>query len=332
MDEEFQKKLFQKFVQEDKAIARKYGGTGLGMTISKQLVELMEGTISVESEKNIGTTINVNLPFLIGKMNDLPTVSTTTFDANILIGKSILLVEDNELNRLVACEALSHYQVNVTEAENGKVAIDWLNKRPFDIILMDVQMPELDGLEATTIIRNELKLQTPIIALTANAIKGESEKCIQIGMNDFISKPFEEEDLVKLMAKWLENSVQPEPTTTQNNHSETPLFNLDHLIKISRGNQVFIQKMITLFINQIPDSIDKIQKAYELKDFEILKTTAHKIKPIIDNLGIAELHDDIRTIELLAHEQNDESELPLLIEKVCFTLNETIEQLKSLKI
>jgi response regulator RpfG family c-di-GMP phosphodiesterase len=195
---------------------------------------------------------------------------------------------------------------------------------------MDVQMPELDGLEATTIIRNELKNNTPIIALTANAIKGESNKCIDIGMNDFISKPFEEDDLVRIMSKWL--AVKNEIKHDANVDVENRLYNLAHLQKISRGNQAFIEKMIRLFITQMPDNITLIKESYENSDFEILKNTAHKIKPIITNLGIEDLQDDIILIEKYAETFNDNSELPLLIEKVCFTLTETIEQLKEVKI
>jgi PAS domain S-box-containing protein len=329
MDENFQKNLFQKFVQEDKTVARKYGGTGLGMTICKQLIELMHGNIYVESQKHKGTSITLNVAFEIGSSTDIKNETQVLTNTDVLIGKSILLVEDNEMNRLVACEALSHYQVHITEAENGLAAIEWLKKRPFDLILMDVQMPELDGLEATAIIRNELKNNTPIIALTANAIKGESDKCIDAGMNDFISKPFEEEDLVKIMSKWL--TLLHTKTLTTNTNTAL-LYNLDNLKKTSRGNHSFVQKMIHLFIAQTPQYIDTIQNAYLQQNFELLKTTAHKIKPVIDNLGIADLHDDIRLIEQLAESNDDNSELPLLIEKVCFTLAETVEQLKEINI
>ncbi|MEN9522970.1 MAG: hypothetical protein RL065_1347 [Bacteroidota bacterium] len=326
MDKQFLNNLFQKFIQEDKSVARKYGGSGLGMTICKQLIELMNGSIEVESIKNEGTTITLNLPFDIGFEKDLLIDNYVETNHDILNGKSILLVEDNEMNRLVACEALSHYQVNITEAENGLEAIEWLNKRPFDLILMDIQMPELDGLEATQIIRKELACNTPIIALTANAIKGESDKCIEMGMNDFISKPFEEEDLVRIMSKWLNvNLIIPQPNFSSNH----ALYNLNTLQKISKGNENFINKFIHLFITQTPNNINIIRESYQTQNFELLKSVIHKIKPIIENLEISDLHDDIKQIDLFVKNNDDNSDLPLLIEKVCFTLSEVVDQLKN---
>ncbi|MFM2048900.1 MAG: hypothetical protein RI955_1448, partial [Bacteroidota bacterium] len=325
MDNEFQKHLFQKFVQEDKAIARKYGGTGLGMSICKQLIELMNGTILVSSRKDMGTTIELELSFETGSIVDLPTEISDVVNSEVLHAKNILLVEDNEMNRLVACEALSHYHVNITEAINGLEAIEILKRQSFDIILMDVQMPVMDGYEATDMIRKVLKINTPIIALTANAIKGESIKCIEAGMNDFISKPFEEDDLVNIMAIWISkkhitNTISNNAEIYISSDSKT-IYNLQHLKKISRGNEEFILKMKKLFITQIPVSVNEIKNAFAVKNFEVVKTTAHKIKPIIENLGIEELISDIRDIEIMALEQNDNSELAILIEKAGFILS-----------
>lgn len=203
MDKEYLDNLFQSFTQEDKSVSRKYGGTGLGMTITKQLTELMGGVIRVKSEKNVGTSITLVIPFSIGSENDLQQDEIVVADKSVLRDKKILLVEDNEINRLVATITLNQYGVQITEAVNGAEGVEAVRNKEFDLVLMDMQMPVMDGLEATRIIRNGINTLVPIIALTANAIKGESEKCYAAGMNDFISKPFEENQLVAMMAKWL---------------------------------------------------------------------------------------------------------------------------------
>ncbi len=204
MESSFIKNIFNKFSQEDKAITRKYGGTGLGLSITNELVKLMGGRIEIESEKNVGTTFNIYLNFpkasnqFIEDMNSDHSVSRID---NI----SILLVEDNFLNRMVAQNSLQYYNCKVTEAENGLIAIEILKNNTFDIILMDIQMPEMGGIEATEIIRNKLKLTTPIIALTANAFKTEIDKCRKAGMDDYVPKPFDEEILIETIAKHTTN-------------------------------------------------------------------------------------------------------------------------------
>ncbi|MEY2828652.1 MAG: hypothetical protein RIQ33_510, partial [Bacteroidota bacterium] len=328
MDEEFQSQLFQKFVQEDKSVARKYGGTGLGMSICKQLIELMGGKINVKSKKNIGTTIEVELMFELGSHADIPITPAIVANHEILRNKNILLVEDNEMNRLVACEALSHYGLHITEAINGLEAIELIKNKKFDIILMDVQMPVMNGFEATEMIRKVFKNDTPIIALTANALKGESVKCIDAGMDDYISKPFEEEDLVNMMATWISKKNNHTPAIDSGISKNQPIYNLTHLERISRGNQEFIIKMKQLFVAQIPTSMNEIKAAFEDRNFPLLKKTAHKIKPIVQNLGIHDLVNDLSEIEELATEESNNSELLLIIERASFVLHEAVEQMK----
>jgi len=200
MESSFIENVFNKFSQEDKAITRKYGGTGLGLSITKELVKLMGGKIEIESKKNSGTTIHIFLNYPKGDVrfveeqdNDKP---QTRLD-NI----SILLVEDNYLNRMVAQNSLQYFNCKVTEAENGVEAITILKEREFDIILMDIQMPEMGGIEATEIIRNELKCTTPIVALTANAFKTEIDKCKKAGMDDYVTKHLDEDVLIEIFSK-----------------------------------------------------------------------------------------------------------------------------------
>lgn len=191
-------KIFDSFTQADSDTSRKYGGTGLGLTISKQLLELQNGSISVESNPGEGSTFTFRIPFEIGEEN-----KTEVQDAPVAEKKlkdlKILLVEDNEFNIMVVTEELKGFveRVQIDVAENGKEAVNKVLSTDYDLILMDIEMLEMNGYEAARAIRvmEAPKNKVPIIAMTANAMKGEIQKCFDAGMNEFISKPFDPEDL-----------------------------------------------------------------------------------------------------------------------------------------
>jgi len=193
-------KIFDSFSQAEQSTTRKFGGSGLGLTITNKLVQLQGGKIWVKSKINKGSTFSFTIPYKIGttdvfikeKMkepND-PSVNLESI--------KILLVEDNPINQLMAKKVLSGWNCTTDTAENGKIAIEKLNASDYDVILMDLQMPKMDGYEATKHIRNKMKPsknEVPIIAMTANAGSGEADKCLSLGMNDYISKPFVPQEL-----------------------------------------------------------------------------------------------------------------------------------------
>ena len=187
--------------------SRQVGGTGLGLGISKKLVELMGGELRIESQKNQGTTSRFTLRLSTGTGQDMPhkhkEVSDFTGLRRLLRGKRILLVEDNAFNRMLATIFLTNSELVVTEALNGQVAVELAQVQEFDLILMDVQMPVMNGYQATAVLRQQLGLAVPIIALTANAITGEREKCLAAGMNDYLTKPFQEASLIKMVYDWI---------------------------------------------------------------------------------------------------------------------------------
>ncbi|MFT3702178.1 MAG: PAS domain S-box protein [Agriterribacter sp.] len=206
MEEAFAKNLFEKFSQEDSSVIRKYGGTGLGMSICKELVELMKGKINVKSKKGIGTSIYVVIDFEKGAVANLPSKETGVIDSRLLKGAKILVTDDNEINQLVAATILRNYGAEITKAYNGAEALEKISTMAFDIVLMDIQMPVMDGIEATKIIKSTSR-NLPVIALTAFAIEGDNQKCIDAGMNDYLSKPFQESQLVNIVCKWLSKSA-----------------------------------------------------------------------------------------------------------------------------
>jgi signal transduction histidine kinase/CheY-like chemotaxis protein len=189
--------IFENFKQADESTTRKFGGTGLGLSISKKLVELFGGKLKVKSKVNFGSTFYFSISLPIGQESDLAeNENIINFETlENIEGKKVLLVEDHEINRFLATTVLENWKMNVDVAENGKIAVEKVKNNQYDIVLMDMQMPEMGGIEATQIIRNELHSNVPIIALTANAIKGDAEKCKQAGMNDYVSKPFDPSDL-----------------------------------------------------------------------------------------------------------------------------------------
>ena len=192
--------IFENFSQENESVTRRFGGTGLGLSISKQLVELFQGELFVESEKGKGTIFTVIIELnkssaIISKPIDIQVNEQHSFE-----GSSILIVEDNEFNQLLVESILADKNVKISCVSNGQEALAILNSQKFDIILMDIQMPVMDGIETTRKIRKELKLDVPIIALTANALKEDKEKYLNAGMDSYISKPFDQQELLRVIS------------------------------------------------------------------------------------------------------------------------------------
>ena len=331
MDTEFLSTIFRKFTQEEKSTARKYGGTGLGMSISKQLTELMNGHIEVSSTKGEGTTITLTIPFTAGTEKDIPQTKGKITDSSILNEKKILLVEDNEMNRLVASTLLENYGVSIFEVHNGAEAVRALKTGYYDLVLMDVQMPVLNGLDATRIIRQEINQFVPIIALTANAIKGEADKCLKAGMNDYISKPFEEDELINAIARWLGEKPVSIATTQSPDMEKAPdtrLYDLKKLENIAQNNKPFIRKMVTLFTKQAPADVAEIETAFEQQQYSVLKGVAHRMKPSLDNLDIQSLHSLIREIELHNENETTAAQLKYKIQELRLTIDQVVDQLR----
>jgi PAS domain S-box-containing protein len=311
MEESFLNNLFNKFSQEDQSIARSYGGTGLGLSIAKQLVELMGGSISIASKKSEGTTVTLHLSFLAGDEKDLPVKANFVMDPQALRGKKILLVEDNSMNRIVAQTMLKEYGLTITEAIDGSIAVNLVKSHTFDLILMDMQMPIMDGIEATKRIRKHTNV--PIIALTANAIKGERDKCLAAGMDDYLSKPFEEEDLVGMLAKWL--GVQTGTIAgVQTTVPQTNGYEIGQLRKIARGNEKLIAGLLQAFIAESQLAVKDINGAFENNDIKRMKAAAHRIKPSLNTLFLFKEIDIAKHIESGSWKAKNRSDLKDLVD------------------
>jgi PAS domain S-box-containing protein len=334
MEEEYVSRLFEKFSQEYESVTRKFGGTGLGMSICKELIDLMDGEIRVTSSKGKGTTVSFSIPFAKGTPKDIPATSNETISDNFLDGKTILVADDNEMNRLVAATILTSFGAVVQEATNGQEALEQLAKnKNLHLVLMDIQMPVMNGYDAAKKIR-ETGNKVPLIALTATALRGENEKCLKAGMNDFISKPFKEEVFLRKIAHWLHHETKEKKGTssktskTKSNINSEQLYSLEGLREISRDNPAFVKKMINLFCEQATESVQEIKKAFDGADYEKMGALAHKLKPSIDNLRITSLMQPIRDIEKAGKEKNVNEAIPVKIEHTINTISIIVEQLK----
>ncbi|MCU0436417.1 MAG: PAS domain S-box protein [Raineya sp.] len=328
MSEAFISRIFDKFSQEQDSANRKFEGTGLGMAISHDLVKLMGGNLGVQSIKGKGTKCTFELDLPIGEASKLVTQSNN-IKKDEFKGCKVLLAEDNEMNRFIAAQSLAYLGCDIIEAENGKIAVDILTKESFHLILMDIQMPEMDGVEATQYIRNTLKLEIPIIALTANAFKHDIELYLSKGMNDFITKPYDEQEFFRKIEHYLNQSIQQTIVAeTVVDKQPNELFNLSYLTEMSRGNEAFIQKMLQIFCNIVEENTKVFEKALSEVDIVTLQKTAHKIKPSIDQMNILSLKDKIRTLEKYPSENIDKQHLITLVTEVIDTLQTVASQIK----
>ncbi|MBB6610354.1 PAS domain S-box protein [Pontibacter sp. Tf4] len=313
--------VFEGFTQAYSSITRKYGGSGLGLSICKNLIEMQQGHIWLESEEGKGSTFKFSITYAKSKAMPETDTANATIDFNALEPLRVLIAEDNEINIFLAQAILTGWDFEVDVAHNGLEAIGLIEQHPYDIILMDIQMPEMSGIEATRLIRTNTNPEIaaiPIIALTANALKGDAEKYLQAGMNDYISKPFEEEHLYQKLVALLPHKLKaitgPQPPKPADTKITDPLYNLDMLYKISRGNQAFINRTIELFIKTAPQTLAELQQSTQQQDWQRVSETAHKLKSTIDTLRIDQLKQVIRQIEADAKNQANTANLQGLVD------------------
>ncbi|MEI7982115.1 MAG: ATP-binding protein, partial [Bacteroidota bacterium] len=312
---ENQLKIFNSFQQEDKSITRTYGGTGLGLAISKQLVELMGGKLCVQSIKNKGSQFyfTIELELGLGVKPEIKQVSAIG-DILSLNGIKVLLVEDNKFNQFIAQAILEKWSAKTTLCENGEQAVEKLRIESFDLILMDIQMPVMDGITASSIIREELKLQTPILALTANVIKGIVERCEEAGMQGYISKPFDENELYAKIRSVVaitndgkdKNPEQAEPIR---------LCDISRLVKMVGNDGKILKRMIEKFLEVTPDYNRELSEASDNHDVDAIERTSHKIKSAIDLVSNDTMRNLIKTINDIGKTGVESDELYMLIQK-----------------
>jgi signal transduction histidine kinase/CheY-like chemotaxis protein/HPt (histidine-containing phosphotransfer) domain-containing protein len=329
--EELMPTIFESFTQASTEITRKYGGTGLGLSIVKELVELQGGQIQVKSKVGEGSTFSFWLPFEVKEAEgELVAETGITAAIKYLPGTKVLLVEDNLINQMVAQAVLKEFKCMVESAENGKTAFELSRRIKFDVILMDVQMPEISGYEVTRRIRSDagsINQFTPIIAMTANAGKADQEKCMEAGMDDFISKPFDENNLLDKLHYWKGRKKMPlSLNSTALNQLEKS--HLESLKRFTKGNGESLREVANLFIELTPLAMENMRRHCREENWQMLMAEAHKIKPSFTILGNKELEQMASRIEEASRLKQGLSGLHESVEALEKGCNNVIEELR----
>jgi PAS domain S-box-containing protein len=286
ISQEQQDNLFKAFSQADSSITRKFGGTGLGLTICKNLVELMKGKIWIESEPGKGSNFKFSIPFQTAAAPIEKTVSIK--EAPDLSNSHILLVEDNDINQLVASEIIKRTGAHLTIAGNGEEAVKLVQQHKYDLILMDIHMPVMDGLTATIKIRNmdkpEIK-EIPILAMTAKAMNEDYNNSINAGMNDHISKPISPATLYSKLAEWL--ATEEEDITSKT--IDIPEINTKAVLERLGGNAELFKEILIRFVEEYTDIDQKLDSTLAEGNSQELYQIAHNIKGVSGNIGADKL-------------------------------------------
>jgi signal transduction histidine kinase/DNA-binding response OmpR family regulator/Tfp pilus assembly protein PilF len=337
-------RIFESFTQAGTDIARRFGGTGLGLTISKELVALMQGEISVKSELGKGTVFTVVLPLEESTVQHHSITANTVTEATKLeLSKiKVLLVEDNEFNRMVAEDTLNEIIPGITidVAVNGQEAVDKVQQQHYDLLLMDIQMPIMDGLTATQIIRTKLPKparDVRIIAMTANVLQEDVQQYLDAGMNAYVSKPFHTEELLLKMSSVLqgktEKPVQPIVAAPETTETELPplpdkVTDMLFLRQFTQNNADKMNKYIGMFLENGPRLLTNVGQSLEKKDYPSLKIAAHSLKPQLSYMGVKEEVSHIFLIEQTAGEPAHFERLPKLVENLVRICDKAFEELR----
>ena len=288
--------IFDNFQQASSDTSRLYGGTGLGLAIVKKLIEAQSGSIAVTSKLNEGSTFRFVLSF--PKTTAAPEMDTAFMDLHSDIENiKVLVVEDMSLNQLLMKTILDEFGFERDIASNGKIAIEKLQAKSYDIILMDLLMPEMNGFEATEYIRNTLHSKIPIIALTADVTTVDQEKCKTLGMNDYIAKPVDEKllfnKIISLVKKPMKRVKNERKAEDNNNGNKINYTNLSYLVQHTRSNPALVMEMISIYLEQTPPLVSAMKESFEQKNWQSLYAAVHKMIPSFSIIGLGEQYENM---------------------------------------
>lgn len=342
--EEKLKTIFTKFTQADSSTTRKYGGTGLGLAITQELADLHGGEISISSEEGVGTEISLVLPYLPGKAEQLRATDTPIQQATTALrGKRALVADDEPYNRELIRVILNKWGVTSELVEDGTLSIQALQNDRFDFVLMDLQMPKMDGLEATQRIRADLNLELPIIALTATSTPADRQKCLEVGMNGMILKPFREAELYQQLVELLEIDISdiPAETLIEQKPESIPVptqasaeYAFDELYELANRDKGFMFNMLTIFVDSAEVNLREMKEASAVSDWDAVSMKAHKLIPPCRHLGLDELVVELKQLERKSGNDTLSQDLPGLVTTVDERIGKIIaairEDMKSL--
>lgn len=318
IDNEKLEHIFENFQQATSGTSRIYGGTGLGLAIVKHLVEAQGSKVMVESELDKGSCFSFTLilPKTDKKVDCEIDIPEEDFEKTNI---KILVAEDIPLNQLLMKTILDDFGFEWEIAVNGKVAIEKLEESNFDLVLMDLQMPELNGFEATEYIRNVMKLNIPIIALTADVTTVDLAKCKAVGMNDYIAKPVDERLLYSKILNMVKKFQITDETVviTENTNFKTKCTDLEYLTKRTKADPLLMMEMISLYLEQTPTLVQAMKKSMKSKNWEALYAAVHKMMPSFAIMGISDDFENMaKEVQEYAGTQKRTEHIPALILKI----------------
>ena len=322
--------IFERFRQSDETVSRRYGGTGLGLTIVQDLVKLMNGTIDVSSTEGVGTNFNLSIPFGITGYDPPGNILKRIHDNAVFESADpVLVAEDNEINRSLMEHLLSSWKIKFDIVNDGNAAIEKVKNNNYALILMDIQMPGKDGYAATNDMRKNLKVTMPIIAMTAHAMPGEKEKCVQHGMNDYISKPIDAGALKSLLANYLPVKKDEgfNQVTTEREEHVFKYIDTAYLKSISLGNKEYEKAVTEQFIEIVPQELSAMKNALAEKRIGAVKEIAHSLKTSVSIMGILPLVQE--NLDELEHTEPDETIFEKHFELLSFICQASVEEARS---
>jgi signal transduction histidine kinase/DNA-binding response OmpR family regulator len=311
---EKQKELFKSFTQIDGSHSRKYGGTGLGLSITKQVAELLGGEVWAKSEKEKGSTFSLAIPAGIDvakqpllekhEVNEQQAHLSKEEIANLRFSGNVLVAEDVKTNQKLTTSLLNRLGLEVTIASDGIEAVQQVHSRKFDLIFMDIQMPNMDGYEAVSILRKE-GVKTPIIAMTANAMKGDEQKCIDAGCDDYLPKPIERYGLTEKIHKYLSRTELPSAAQPESAPVSEEIINIERLIE-RFGDLSIIEEVLPSYLEDNKNHFRELSEAIQTKDCKAVVFHAHAIKGAGRNLSIETMTAIAAKLEAAGRDNNIE--------------------------
>lgn len=332
-------KIFENFQQATSGTSRLYGGTGLGLAIVKQLVEPQGGVIRVISKVDVGSTFSFILSFQKTNKEAETDFGFAEIDSEMK-NIRVLVVEDIALNQLLMKTLLDDFGFERDIATNGKIAIEKLEKEAYDIILMDLQMPEMNGFEATEHIRTVMKSAIPIIALTADVTTVDLAKCKAVGMNDYIAKPVDERILYSKIISLVKKPTSPKTLESETNvvaySNRMPCIDLAYLNHRTKSNPVLMMEMISLYLIQTPPLVSAMKQSFLDRNWDGLYSAVHKLIPSFSIMGISvDFENMAKKLQDYASSQQKSADVPELVkqlEHVCLqACNELEEEFNRIK-